>query len=129
MPMDTPFAPSDRTTTIAELRARLAEFVAEREWEPFHSPKNLAMSLAIEAAELMEHFQWLTTEESRQLAHDDAKRAAVGEEVADVLAYLLAMANALGLDLAAAFADKLIKNALKYPVELSRGRHERPAID
>jgi dCTP diphosphatase len=120
---------TDDTTTVAELRDAIAKFVAEREWEPFHSPKNLAMSLAIEAAELMEHFQWLTIDESRAITRDSAKRAAVGEELADVLAYVLAMANALNLDLSATFHSKLAKNAKKYPVDLSRGRHERPEIE
>jgi NTP pyrophosphatase (non-canonical NTP hydrolase) len=120
---------SDQSTTVAEMREALGEFVRAREWEPFHSPKNLAMSLAIEAAELMEHFQWITIDESRELMRDDAKRAAVGEELADVLAYVLAMANALELDLTTTFRDKLAKNAQKYPVELARGRHERPTID
>jgi NTP pyrophosphatase (non-canonical NTP hydrolase) len=118
---------TDETTTIAALRQAIAQFVAERQWSPFHSPKNLAMSLAIEAAELMEHFQWITIEESRALVDDDAKRAAAGEELADVLAYVLAMANALQLDLAQTFRDKLMKNAERYPVELSRGRYQRPS--
>ena len=120
---------TDATTTVADLRAAIATFVAEREWEPFHSPKNLAMSLAIEAAELMEHFQWLTIDESRATAKDTAKRAAAGEELADVLAYVLALANALNLDLSATFHSKLAKNAEKYPMDLSRGRHERPVIE
>ena len=85
------------------------------------------MSLAVEAAELMEHFQWITIEESRAIVGDDAKRAAAGEELADVLAYVLAMANALQLDLAQTFRDKLMKNAERYPVELSRGRYQRPS--
>jgi NTP pyrophosphatase (non-canonical NTP hydrolase) len=118
---------SDETTTIADLRRAIESFVAERDWQPFHSPKNLAMSLAIEAAELMEHFQWITIEESRAVARDKAKRAAAGEELADVLAYVLAMANALQLDLATTFRDKLAGNAERYPVALSRGRHERPS--
>jgi dCTP diphosphatase len=119
---------TDDTTTVADLRAAIASFVAEREWEPFHSPKNLAMSLAIEAAELMEHFQWITIDESRALAQNESKRAAVGEELADVLSYVLAMANALDLDLSATFRNKLAKSGEKYPVQLSRGRYERPAI-
>jgi NTP pyrophosphatase (non-canonical NTP hydrolase) len=117
---------NDGATTVAQLRALLCQFVAEREWEPFHSPKNLAMSLAIEAAELMEHFQWITIDESRAVVGDAAKREAAGEELADVLAYVLAMANALDLDLSTALREKLIKNAQKYPVERSRGRYERP---
>ena len=117
---------SDDKTTIAELRQAIESFVAERDWRPFHSPKNLAMSLAIEVAELMEHFQWITIDESQAIVRDQAKRAAVGEELADVLSYVLAMANAIELDLAATFRDKLAKNAERYPVALSRGRHERP---
>jgi NTP pyrophosphatase (non-canonical NTP hydrolase) len=118
---------NDDITTIANLRQAIAQFVADRNWEQFHSPKNLAMSLAIEAAELMEHFQWITIEESRAIIRDEGKRAAAGEELADVLAYVLAMANVLQLDLATTLRDKLAKNAERYPVELSRGRHERPA--
>jgi dCTP diphosphatase len=119
---------TDDNTTVADLRATIATFVAERDWEQFHSPKNLAMSLAIEAAELMEHFQWITIDESRTLVSDPTKRAAAGEELADVLAYVLAMANALDLDLAQTFRNKLAKSAMKYPVDLSRGRHERPEV-
>ena len=118
---------TDDTTTVADLRAAIARFVAEREWEPFHSPKNLAMSLAIEAAELMEHFQWITIEESRAVAQDESKRAAAAEELADVLSYVLAMANALDLDLSATFKNKLAKSGAKYPVTLSRGRYDRPS--
>ena len=89
---------TDAETTVANLRELVARFVAERDWKQFHTPKNLAMALAIEAAELMEHFQWLDQAESRDLAGDDAKRNAAGEELADVLCYALAMANELGLD-------------------------------
>lgn len=117
---------SDSTTTIAELRQLIRRFVDERDWQQFHTPKNLSMSLAIEAAELMEHFQWLDAAESRAIAGDPEKLAAVGEEVADVLCYLLALANALELDLADAVRDKLLKNAAKYPAELSRGRYDPP---
>jgi NTP pyrophosphatase (non-canonical NTP hydrolase) len=80
------------------------------------------MSLAIEAAELMEHFQWLTVEESQALASDPAQRAAVGEELADVLCYALALANALGIDASDAVRDKMRKNAQKYPADQYRGR-------
>ena len=115
----------DAATTLAELSAVVREFVEERDWRQFHTPKNLAMALAIEVAELMEHFQWITIDESRAAVAIDAKRAAAGEELADVLAYVLAMANALQLDLATTFRDKLAKNAERYPVEMSRGRHEQ----
>src|SRR5205807_10266785 len=100
----------DATTTVAALKERMRRFVAEREWEPFHSPKNLAMALAVEAAELMEHFQWIDNEASRQAARDPATRAAVADEVADVACLVFAMANALGLDLSDTVARKMARN-------------------
>lgn len=117
---------SDQTTTVAELREIIRRFVEERDWRQFHSPKNLSMSLAIEAAELMEHFQWIDIAESRRVAEDAAKLAEVREEIADVLCYLLALANELNLDLAAAVRDKMVKNAAKYPAEQSRGHYAPP---
>ena len=113
----------DSQTTVAELKALIADFVARRDWQQFHAPKNLAMSVAIEAAELMEHFQWLTAEQSREVARDPRRLAAVGEELADVLCYALALGNALGLDLSATVAAKVAKNALKYPEAEYRGRY------
>jgi NTP pyrophosphatase (non-canonical NTP hydrolase) len=118
-----PAPPSDTTTTVAELRQILAEFVAERDWSQFHSPKNVSMALAIEVAELMEHFQWLTTEASRKIADDPAKLAAVGEELADVVGYSLALANELGIDVSGAIRAKMVKNRLKYPAAEYRGRY------
>jgi NTP pyrophosphatase (non-canonical NTP hydrolase) len=97
-------------------------FVAERDWRQFHTPKNLAMALAIEAAELMEHFQWLTAEESRDVAGGPDKLAAVAEELADVLCYALALANELSIDVSAAVEAKMQKNAQKYPADEYRGR-------
>jgi NTP pyrophosphatase (non-canonical NTP hydrolase) len=117
---------SDSTTTVAELRKLVADFVAERDWSQFHSPKNVSMALAIEAAELMEHFQWLTTDASRELAADPDKLAEVGEELADVIGYSFALANELGLDISSAVRAKMVKNAQKYPAEKYRGRYERP---
>src|SRR3954452_3419041 len=117
---------SDYTTTVAELRKLIADFVAERDWSQFHSPKNVSMALAIEAAELMEHFQWLTTEDSRQLASEPEKLAEVGEELADVVGYSFALANELGLDISSAVRAKMVKNGQKYPAEKYRGRYERP---
>lgn len=114
---------SDQTTTVAELRELVAAFVAERDWGQFHAPKNLAMSLAIEAAELMEHFQWLTPEQSRAVAGQPDRLVAAGEELADVACYALALANELGLDLSTAIRDKMRKNAAKYPAERYRGRY------
>ena len=113
---------SDQSTTIAELRQLVASFVAEREWNQFHSPKNLSMSLAIEAAELMEHFQWLTIDQSRAVAGDAAKMVEVSDELADVLCYALALANELRIDIAGAVRMKMVKNAEKYPAEEFRGR-------
>ena len=117
---------SDATTTLAELRDLVARFVAERDWEQFHAPKNLSMSLAIEAAELMEHFQWIDMAESRLAGNDTAKMAAIREEIADVLCYALALANELKLDLSDAVRDKMVKNAAKYPADKSRGRYDPP---
>jgi NTP pyrophosphatase (non-canonical NTP hydrolase) len=113
----------DAHTTIGELKQLVADFVAERDWSQFHSPKNVSMALAIEAAELMEHFQWLTIEASRQLSGDAAKLAEVGEERADVVGYSLALANELGIDLSTAIRAKMIKNAQKYPADQYRGRY------
>jgi NTP pyrophosphatase (non-canonical NTP hydrolase) len=113
----------DSTTTVAELRRLVNDFVDRRDWHRFHAPKNLAMSLAIEAAELMEHFQWISAEESRRIAQHAERRAAAGEELADVLCYALAMANELGLDLATAIREKVAKNEQKYPAAEYRGRY------
>ncbi|MBX7165982.1 MAG: nucleotide pyrophosphohydrolase [Pirellulales bacterium] len=115
--------PADPTTTIATLRQLVAEFVAERNWRQFHTPKNLSMALAVEAAELMEHFQWLSPEEARAVAANPAAKSAVGEELADIFCYVLAMANELELDVATALRDKMVKNRLKYPIEGFRGRY------
>jgi NTP pyrophosphatase (non-canonical NTP hydrolase) len=114
---------TDATTTVAVLKRLVNDFVDERDWHRFHAPKNLAMSMAIEAAELMEHFQWISTEESRRVAQDAERLTAVGEELADVLCYALAMANELGLDLSTAICQKIVKNAQKYPAEEYRGRY------
>src|SRR5688572_19835980 len=88
-------AMSDRITTVAQLRAMVRRFVDDRDWQQFHAPKNLSMALSIEAAELMEHFQWLSVEESRTLRHDADRLHAVTEELADIVCYALALANEL----------------------------------
>ena len=90
---------SDSITNIDELKKLIRDFVDERDWQQFHSPKNLSMALAIEAAELMEHFQWIDQSQSRDIADDPEKLAEVGEEIADVFAYSLALADVLGLDI------------------------------
>src|SRR5436190_23435118 len=109
--------PSDDTTTVTELRKLVADFVAERDWSQFHTPKNISMALAIEAAELMEHFQWLTPEQSRAIAKQDKDLAAVAEELADVVCYAFALANELDIDVAAAMELKMGKNRQKYPAD------------
>ena len=113
---------SDAETTVAELRELIRKFVEERDWRQFHAPKNLSMSLAIEAAELMEHFQWISEEKSRETAENPAQLAEVSDELADVLCYALAMANQLNLDLSTAIRCKMIKNEEKYSAEEFRGR-------
>ena len=117
----------DATTTLADLRDLVRRFVDERDWRQFHSPKNLSMSLAIEAAELMEHFQWIDMAESRRAGDDLEKLAAIREEIADVLCYALALANELNIDLSQAVREKLVKNAAKYPADECRGRYDRPS--
>jgi NTP pyrophosphatase (non-canonical NTP hydrolase) len=114
---------SDANTTLRELKERMAAFVAEREWQQFHSPKNLSMSIAIEAAELMEHFQWLTVEESKNLS--DEALADIGEELADIVIYALSLSNALDLDLSETILAKMDKNIRKYPKEKVRGKSHK----
>jgi NTP pyrophosphatase (non-canonical NTP hydrolase) len=107
------------TRTFDDLRQRLAAFAAERDWDQFHSPKNLAMALAAEAGELLEHFQWLTEAESAALT--DARRDEVALELADILLYLVRISDKLGVDLVAAAHRKIGLNELKYPADLARG--------
>jgi dCTP diphosphatase len=100
-------------TDLPSLRDALREFAAARDWQPYHTPKNLAMAMIVEAAELVEHFQWLTPEQSLALAPD--KLLEVRDEVADTLIYLVELADVLGIDPIAAARDKIAKNAVKYP--------------
>ncbi len=113
----------DSTTTLASLKEAWARFVAERDWGQFHSPKNLAMALAVEAAELMEHFLWIDNDASRAVLRDPRGLEQVSDELADVMGVVLALCNALHLDLSDAIARKMAKNVVKYPVEKSRGRY------
>jgi dCTP diphosphatase len=108
------------TKNLNDLKSALRAFARERDWDQFHAPKNLAMAIAIEAAELMEEFQWLTPEASAQLPAE--KLAAVRLEMADVLLYLVRLADKLDIDLLEAAADKLVINAQKYPAEKVRGK-------
>lgn len=114
---------SDAQITLQDLKQKMADFVRERDWEQFHTPKNISMSIAIEAAELMEHFQWLTVEQSKQL--DSKALADIGEELADIVIYSLSMANFLKLDLAQTVLAKMEKNILKYPVEKVHGKSHK----
>ena len=113
---------TDEYSTVAELRDRVAAFVADRNWKQFHSPENLSQAIAIEAAELMEHFLWLGEEQAARLLEEEAKRAAVADELADVLIYALSLANALDVDVSAAILAKLKRNERRFPAESWRGR-------
>ncbi len=115
---------ADSVTTVAQLRELVRTFVAERAWEPFHSPKNLAMGLAIETAELMEHFLWVDCEQSRDVGNSPDHREGIADELADVACHLLNLCNSMGIDLSDALAAKMIKNARKYPAEKYRGKFE-----
>ncbi len=115
----------DSSTTVTALRERVLAFVRERDWEQFHTPKNLSMALAAEAAELMEHFLWATPAQSCEIAIEPAKRAKIAEELADVVIYALEFANMTGLDVSAAIEAKMSANAQKYPVEKARGRADK----
>jgi NTP pyrophosphatase (non-canonical NTP hydrolase) len=115
----------DATTTLALLKEAVRRFAAERQWEPFHSPKNLVMGLAVETAELMEHFLWVEGEASREIAQDPKRREEIADELADVACYLLNLSNVLDIDLSEAIVAKIAKNALKYPAEQYRGRWTR----
>lgn len=108
---------SDDCTTVQAMRDLVERFVAQRDWHRFHNPKNLALSLGIETGELMEHFQWLSLEESAEVKNDAQKKHDAGEELADCLAYVLAIANAMDIDLSSTLAKKMARNEAKYPVD------------
>lgn len=110
-------------TELEQLRDQLRAFAAERDWDQFHSPKNLAMAMSVEVAELLEHFQWLTEEQSRRLPPDAL--AAVNEEAADILLYLIRISDKLGIDLIAAANKKIALNACKYPADKARGTSKK----
>jgi NTP pyrophosphatase (non-canonical NTP hydrolase) len=114
---------SQHNTTLEHVQNAVSKFRDARNWQQFHSPKNLSMSIAIEAAELMEHFQWLTTEQATALAQNDKEaRTAITQELADVLIYCFSLADMMGCDVAKIIFDKLAKNNKKYPVESYQGR-------
>jgi NTP pyrophosphatase (non-canonical NTP hydrolase) len=109
--------------SLLELRTRINDFVAERDWAQFHTPKNLAMAMIVEAAELVEQFQWDTAQESQQLSLE--KREAVSHELADTFVYLLRIAEVLGIDLIEAANQKIGLNAKKYPADKARGSNAK----
>jgi dCTP diphosphatase len=117
---------TDDHTTVTALRQAVATFVNGRDWRPFHTPKNLSMSIAIEAAELMEHFQWLTPEQAQAAVTDPGERSDVADELADVVIYCLSLSNALDLDISSAVLGKLHVNEHRYPADEFRGRFRRP---
>ncbi|MFO0926468.1 MAG: nucleotide pyrophosphohydrolase [Gemmataceae bacterium] len=114
---------ADLTTPVSELRDAVRRFVADRAWEPFHSPKNLAMALVAEAAELMEHFLWMDDAESHRQMQEPARREQVADEIADVVGVCLSLCNVLDLDLSDISRRKMVKNERKYPVDRARGRY------
>ena len=120
--MNTP-PPEGNQDPIQDLRNKLRQFAAERDWDQFHSPKNLAMALSVESAELLENFQWLSDAESAALAPE--RREKIREELADVLLYLIRLADKLDIDLATAATDKLSVNAKKYPIQKARGSNKK----
>lgn len=113
---------NDQVTTISDLKEYMADFIKARNWDQHHNPKSLSMSIAIEAAELMEKFQFADTEESKMIVKKDKKE--VERELADILSYLLSFANVCDIDIAQAFAEKMELNAKKYPIEKMTGTFE-----
>jgi dCTP diphosphatase len=116
-----PQPPAAPLVEVSRLQQAVKSFARERDWEQFHSPKNLAMALAAEAGELLELFQWLSEDESRDAARNPATARAVRDEIADVFVYLVRLATVLEVDLDEALRSKLAANAAKYPVALARG--------
>lgn len=115
--------PARSTLDLNSITDRLRQFARERDWEKFHSPKNLAMALSVETAELLEIFQWLSEEQSRQLSPESLEK--VREEVADILLYLIRLSDQLNIDLAVAADKKIVSNSRKYPVHKSRGSSKK----
>ena len=115
--------PNVSIDSLGQLNQKLQQFVEARDWEQFHSPKNLAMAMIVEAAELVEHFQWSTEDESYLLTPE--KREQVSHEIADTFVYLLRLAQVLEIDLIDATNKKIALNALKYPVDRARGKNNK----
>lgn len=116
---------SDSETTVSELRERVQKFIDDRDWNKYHNPKDLTISIAIEASELMELFQWVKENEVTRITNDSDKLGKLEEELADVMIYCLSLANALDIDVAQAIDKKISKNESKYPVEQVRGDYKK----
>lgn len=116
---------SDSNTSIDQLKQLVNAFINERNWEKFHTPKNIAVSVVLEASELLEHFQWSPPADENI---DSAKKLEITEELADVMAYLLSLANVLNIDVSSAMAAKMQKNRKKYPVEQFNGNWKKSEI-
>lgn len=110
---------------LDSIRAFQRKFSKARDWDEFHTPKNLSIALAVEAAELLEHFQWLTADESKRIAKNPAKVKAVSDEVSDILYYLIRLSDILEIDLEKSFWDKMRRNEAKYPVKLAKGNAKK----
>ena len=108
--------------TLQEIKARIKQFIKERDWEQFHSPKNISMSISIEAAELMEHFQWLTIEQSKKLLNDKKKRVEIEDELADITIYVLDFCNLFNINIEKSIVRKLVKTAKKYPMRIVKSK-------
>ncbi len=119
MKSDDPKPEPDEWPDLARFKAEFRRFVAERDWEQFHTPKNLAMALAGEVGELLEHFQWLTPEQSQELPPEVLEQ--VAHEIADIQIYLATLSDRLDIDIGPAVADKMHRNAEKYPADQVRG--------
>ena len=113
----------DSTASIEDLKKSVARFIRERDWEQFHSPKNLSMAVSIEAAELMEIFQWMGVDEARRRSRMPRLRKKIEEEIADIAIYTLSLCHSLGLDLSSCIERKIEKNRKKYPVEKCKGKY------
>jgi len=112
-----------KTTSIEDLQKQIRQFVDEREWNQFHNPKDLSISLTLEAAEVLEHFQWKN--DAEMIKHATDNKDAVGEELADTLYWVLLLANKLDVDLNEVFEKKMTKNAAKYPIAKAKGNHKK----
>ncbi|MCK9476292.1 MAG: nucleotide pyrophosphohydrolase [Candidatus Muirbacterium halophilum] len=115
----------DNNTTVDDLKKKMSIFIKERDWQKFHSPKNLAMSIAIEAAELMEHFQWISSEDAIKIKDNNENINDIKDELSDILSYCLSLANYLDIDITDSFIKKMEKNKKKYPEELAYGKNTK----